>query len=64
MTQYVSEEDVRGIAGYVRIALTDDELVQFASACAGVAVSRYPMQLDPPRLAELDLLIKQSQTRR
>ena len=28
MTQYVSEEDVRSIAGYVRIALADEELEQ------------------------------------
>ena len=34
-----------------------DELVRFASACAGVAVSRYPMQLDPPELREIEELI-------
>ena len=33
--------------------MKDDELVRFASACAGVAVSRYPMQLDPPELQEI-----------
>ena len=31
MTRHVSEEDVRGIAEYVRIALTDDELVQMTA---------------------------------
>ena len=31
MMQYVSEEDVRGIAGYVRIALTDEELAQMTA---------------------------------
>ena len=37
--------------------MSDDELVRFASACAGVAVSRYPMQLDPPKLRETEELI-------
>ena len=31
MVQHVSEEDVRGIAGYVRIALTDGELAQMTA---------------------------------
>ena len=37
--------------------MCDDELVRFASACAGVAISRYPMQLDPPKLREIEELI-------
>ena len=37
--------------------MSDDELVRFASACAGVAVSRYPMQLDPSQLRETEELI-------
>lgn len=37
--------------------MDDDELVRFASACAGVAVSRYPMQLDPPTLQQVRELI-------
>ena len=37
--------------------MSDDEIVRFASACAGVAVSRYPMQLDPPTLREIEELI-------
>ncbi len=37
--------------------MSDDELVRFASACAGVAISRYPMQLDPPKLRETEELI-------
>lgn len=31
MAQHVSEEDVRGIAGYVHIALTDAELMQMTA---------------------------------
>ena len=37
--------------------MDDDEIVRFASACAGVAVSRYPMQLDPPTLGEVETLM-------
>ena len=35
------------------MGMNDDELVSFASACAAVAVSRYPSQLNPPTLAEV-----------
>ena len=35
----------------------DDELVRFASACAGVAISRYPLQLEPPTLEEIKKLM-------
>lgn len=35
----------------------DDELVRFASACAAAAISRYPLQLDPPTLEEVDGII-------
>ena len=38
--------------------MNDDELVRFASACAAVAVSKYPSQLDPPKLREIEELIK------
>ena len=38
--------------------MNDDELVRFASACAAVAVSRYPMQLDPPKIEEIYELTK------
>ena len=38
--------------------MDDDELVRFASACAAVAVSRYPSQLDPLKLREIEELIK------
>lgn len=39
------------------MGMSDDELVKFASACAAVAVSRYPMQLDPPRLVEVETMM-------
>ena len=35
----------------------DKETVRFASACAAVAVSRYPSQLDPPTVREVEQLI-------
>ncbi|MBQ6674720.1 MAG: carbohydrate kinase family protein [Ruminococcus sp.] len=36
----------------------DDELVSFASACAAVAVSRYPSQLRPPKLSEVEAMLR------
>ena len=36
--------------------MADEELVKFASACAGVAVSRYPSQLYPPKSEEVTAL--------
>ncbi|MGN0666562.1 MAG: PfkB family carbohydrate kinase [Huintestinicola sp.] len=39
------------------MGMNDDELVRFASACAAVAVSRYPSQLDPPTVAEVENII-------
>lgn len=36
--------------------MQDDELVRFASACAAVAISRYPLQLNPPKLEEIEKL--------
>ncbi len=38
--------------------MSDDELVRFASACTAVAISRYPFQLNPPTLDEIENLIK------
>ena len=38
--------------------LSDEELVRFASACAAVAISRFPLPLHPPRLGEVRALIK------
>ncbi len=39
------------------LGMNDDETVRFASACAAVAVSRYPMQFEPPTLKEIEALI-------
>ena len=38
--------------------MEDDDLVRFASACAAVAISRFPLPLNPPRLEEARALIK------
>ena len=37
--------------------MDDDALVRFASACAAVAISRFPLPLNPPRLEEVRALI-------
>ncbi|MCR5802405.1 MAG: carbohydrate kinase family protein [Lachnospiraceae bacterium] len=37
--------------------LNDEELVRFASACSGIAVSRFPLPLNPPRIEEVRGLI-------
>lgn len=39
------------------MGMKDEELVRFASACAAVAISRYPLQLNPPKLSEIENLI-------
>ena len=39
------------------MGMDDDALVRFASACAAVAISRYPMQLQPPTLEEIRALM-------
>ena len=38
--------------------MTDRELVRFASACSGIAISRFPLPLNPPTLAEVEELLK------
>ncbi len=38
--------------------MTDRELVRFASACSGIAISRFPLPLNPPTLAEVQGLLK------
>ena len=43
--------------------MPDEELVSFASACAATAISRYPLQLDPPRLSEVKALIESQKTK-
>ena len=37
--------------------MMDDELVRFASACSGIAISRFPLPLKPPTLAEVRALM-------
>ena len=37
--------------------MNDEELVRFASACSGIAISRFPLPLNPPTLAEVNALI-------
>ena len=37
--------------------MTDRELVRFASACSAVAISRFPLPLDPPTVEEVQKLI-------
>lgn len=45
------------IAALLR-GLNDEETVAFAAACSSVAVSRYPLPLNPPKQEEVDLIIK------
>ena len=39
--------------------MPDDDLVRFASACSGIAISRFPLPLHPPTLDEVTKLIEQ-----
>lgn len=39
--------------------MQDDDLVRFASACSGIAISRFPLPLHPPTLEEVNRLIDQ-----
>lgn len=38
--------------------MNDDETVRFASACSSVAISRFPLPLNPPTLEEVNNLLK------
>ena len=38
--------------------MMDDELVRFASACSAIAISRFPLPLNPPTLEEVKALIE------
>lgn len=38
--------------------MNDEELVRFASACSAIAISRFPLPLHPPRLEEVEELIR------
>lgn len=37
--------------------MEDDDMVRFASACSGIAISRFPLPLNPPRPEEVRKLI-------
>ena len=37
--------------------MNDEETVRFASACSGVAISRFPLPLNPPKLNEVNELM-------
>ena len=37
--------------------MSDEETVRFASACSGIAISRFPLPLNPPTLEEVSALI-------
>ncbi len=38
--------------------MTDEELVRFASACSAIAISRFPLPLNPPTLEEVEVLLE------
>ena len=38
--------------------MDDENLVRFASACSGIAISRFPLPLNPPKLEEVNGLIR------
>ena len=40
--------------------MNDEELVRFASACSAIAISRFPLPLNPPKLDEVQKLIASS----
>ncbi len=40
--------------------MSDDETVRFASACSAIAISRFPLPLNPPKLSEVQELLKLS----
>lgn len=40
--------------------MSDEETVRFASACSAIAISRFPLPLNPPTLAEVDGILGQT----
>lgn len=42
------------------MGMKDDDLVRFASACSGIAISRFPLPLNPPKWHEVELLLQSS----
>ena len=43
------------------MGMKDDELVRFASACSGIAISRFPLPLNPPKWHEVELLLQSAE---
>ena len=41
--------------------MNDEELVRFASACSGIAISRFPLPLYPPKLEEVREMIRKGE---
>jgi sugar/nucleoside kinase (ribokinase family) len=37
--------------------MSDEETVRFAAACSGVAISRFPLPLNPPTMEEVKALL-------
>ena len=40
--------------------MKDDDLVRFASACSAIAISRFPLPLNPPKLSEVQELLRKN----
>ena len=40
------------------MGMTDEQLVRYASACSGIAISRFPLPLNPPKWYEVQLLLQ------
>ena len=40
--------------------MEDDELVRFASACSAIAISRFPLPLNPPTMEEVSEMLKRA----
>ena len=38
--------------------MSDDELVRFSAACSAIAISRFPLPKNPPKLSEVEELIR------
>ncbi|MBQ3911782.1 MAG: carbohydrate kinase family protein, partial [Lachnospiraceae bacterium] len=41
--------------------MSDEETVRFASACSAIAISRFPLPLNPPTLAEVNAILGKTQ---
>jgi len=38
--------------------MTDEEIVRFASACSAIAISRFPLPLNPPTMEEVKSMLE------